>query len=290
MKRIILTLFVLALAGCSNVPGISLGPTSTPTPTPLPPTETPIPFAISVDGTGITPSEYEAELARYGDMLANQNKQGSDEEVHAAVNEELIGQLLLANAATSSGFELADSALQDKVASITEALGGKDKLDTWLQSNHYDMQGFESALRRNSAAAWMRDKISSETNKTAEQVHIQQLLLYEEDTAKYYFDQLSAGADFDTLAIQIDPVTRGDIGWFPQGYIPDQAIEAAAFGLEVGQTSEIIKGDVGFYILKCLDKSPDRELSPDALAYLQKLSIQTWVLEQKASAQIFIQP
>ena len=290
MKRILLTLFVLALAGCSNVPGISLGPTSTTTPTPLPPTETPVPFAISVDGIGITPPEYEAELARYKDMLANQNKQVSDEDIHNAVNEELIGQLLLANAADTSGFEMGESDLQEKVASISEALGGQEKLDTWLQANHYDMPSFENALRRNSAAAWMRDKIASETNKTAEQVHIQQLLLYEEDTAKYYFDQLTAGADFDTLAIQIDPVTRGDIGWFPRGYIPDQAIEQAAFGLEVGKTSEIIKGDVGFYILKCLEKSPERELAPDALAYLQKMSIQTWVLEHRATAKIIITP
>ena len=290
MKRIILTIFVLALAGCSNVPGINLGPTSTPTPTPLPPTETPVPFAISVDGTGITPPEYEAEMARYKDMAAHQNKQVSDEEVRTAVNDELVGQLLLANAAIASGFEVNESDLQAKVASITEALGGQEKLESWLQANYYDMPGFEKALNRNSAAAWMRDKIASETNKTAEQVHIQQLLLYEEDTAKFYFDQLSAGADFDTLAIQIDPVTRGDIGWFPRGYIPDKAIEQAAFGLEVGKTSEIIKGDVGFYILKCLEKSPDRELSPDALAYLQKLSIQTWILEHKASAQIIINP
>ena len=267
---------------------MNLGPTPTATFTPLPPTSTPIPFVIQVNTLGITREEYDAEILRYKDMLTTQGRTAADDEIRKAVNDELVGQLIFANGAKEAGYTITDAEIQQKYDSISSTLGGAEKLNAWLQANHYDKVGFQLALGRNAAVAWMRDKIAAETSSTAEQVHIQQLLLYDEATAKIYFDQLMNGANFDTLASQIDPVTMGDIGWFPRGYIPDKAVEDAAFNLEVGKTSEIVKGAVGYYILKCIEKDSAHPLNPDALSAKQKQSIDAWLAAQETTQTIII--
>lgn len=291
MKKIsVILLCVFLISSCASFPGSALLATPTETATLVPPTETPIPFAISVNGLTITKGEYSGEIERF---QASQTKLGGSktaEEVAKLVQEELVSQLLLAQGASEAGFVLTDADLQKKIDALTAELGSKEKVEEWITNNFYTDETFREALRRNTAVAWMRNSIASQTPITAEQVHIRQLLLYDEPTAQYYLSQLQAGIDFDVLATQIEPVTRGDIGWFPKGYIPDPVVEEAAFGLEVGQTSPIITGNSGFYILKCLDKQPTRELSPDVLSVMQKLAIADWINTQRSAANIQINP
>ena len=111
-------------------------------------------------------------------------------------------------------------------------------------------QAFRSALKRAAEAAWMRDKILAEVPSTAEQVHVQQILLYNQDKAQSFLTQLNGGADFDELALKADPLTRGDLGWVPRGYLLEPKIEEAAFALAVGEHSEVIATDVGFHIVQ----------------------------------------
>jgi peptidyl-prolyl cis-trans isomerase C len=283
-------LLLLLLSSCALLPAGSPSATPTASVTAIPPTQTPIPFAISVDGSFISIEEYQGEIERYRTTLSNLGITKTDEDIATVVQDELVTQLLLANAATKAGYSLDDAALKNKIDNLTADLGSREALDAWIIENKYSEPSFLEALKRNSAATWMRNEIAAGVPKTAEQVHIRQLLLYDEATARYYFDQLQSGIEFDVLASQIEPVTRGDIGWFPRGYIPDRVIEDAAFGLEVGATSEIISGDVGFYILKCLAKLPNKELSPDAFATLQKLAIAQWIETQKAESNIILQP
>ena len=127
----------------------------------------------------------------------------------------------------------------------------------------------------------MRDKIISAVPKAAEQVHVRQILLYNEDVAKNYQAQLQAGADFDELAAQVDPATRGDLGWFPRGYLPEQPVEAAAFALEPGQVSAIVPSQAGFHLLKLLARETDRPLAPDALQTLQSRVVAEWVASRR---------
>ncbi len=47
-----------------------------------------------------------------------------------------------------------------------------------------------------------------------------------------YTHQLQAGADFATLAYRYDPLTGGDLGWFPRGVLTQPAVEEAAFSLQ----------------------------------------------------------
>ena len=136
----------------------------------------------------------------------------------------------------------------------------------------------------------MRDRIVTSISGTAEQVHVQQILLYNQDTAQNFLLQLNGGADFDELALRADPLTRGDLGWVPRGYLLNAQIEEAAFRLEVGQYSEVIATEVGFHIVKVLARDPNRPLSPDAYLALQERTLKKWVEEQKQFADVALPP
>jgi peptidyl-prolyl cis-trans isomerase C len=207
-----------------------------------------------------------------------------------AVRDDLISQLLLAQGAFESGFVMDDTALKQRIDTLTSQIGGADKLTAWQQAHGYTEESFRVALKRAAASAWMRDKITSSVPSTAEQVHVRQILLYNEDVAKNYYNQLQAGADFDQLAAQVDPVTRGDIGWFPRGYLAEKAVEDAAFSLEAGKYSAVIPGEVGFHIIKTLEIQADRPLSPDALLALQNRALIDWLASHRQQSSIVLAP
>ena len=280
----------LGLSACASL--FRAEPTSTPAPTftPAPPTATPVPMALTVNGEGIPVVEFDAEVQRYTAAQESLGKAVSSADATSAVIEDLVAQLLLAQGARTDGFTLDEAALQARIDSLAAQIGGVDALSTWQSEQGYTQQEFRSALKRAAEAAWMRDKIISNVPSTAEQVHVQQILLYNEGTAQSFLIQLNGGADFDELALEADPVTRGDLGWVPRGYLLDPRFEEIAFNLAVGQHSDVIATDVGFHILRVLERDPERPLSPDAALALQELALKNWIEEQRQQADVILAP
>jgi peptidyl-prolyl cis-trans isomerase C len=136
----------------------------------------------------------------------------------------------------------------------------------------------------------MRDKIVAEVPSTAEQVHVQQILLYNQDKAQSFLTQLNGGANFDELALLADPSTRGDLGWIPRGYLLEPAIEEQAFALPLESYSDVIATNVGFHIVRVLEHDPARPLSPDAYLVLQEQALKKWIDEQRQQATIVLAP
>ncbi|HEX9386412.1 MAG TPA: peptidyl-prolyl cis-trans isomerase [Anaerolineales bacterium] len=290
LNRILLTLWIaLGLSACGSF--FAPEPTSTPTATltPEPPTATPVPMALIVNGEGITVEDFNAQVQRYFTSQGALGKTVSAEEAASAVKEDLTAQLLLAQAARADGFTLDDVGLQARLDSLAAQVGGADALATWESAHGYTDQAFRSELQRAAEAAWMRDKIIAAVPSTAEQVHVQQILLYNQDTAQSFLIQLNGGADFDDLAFQADQITRGDLGWVPRGYLLEPKIEEAAFSLEVGAHSDVIATDVGFHIVRILARDPQRPLSPDAYLALQELALKNWIEEQRQQANIIFE-
>jgi peptidyl-prolyl cis-trans isomerase C len=281
----------LGLSACGSF--FAPEPTSTPTATltPEPPTATPEPMALTVNGESITVVDFNAEVQRYLTSQSSLEKTVSAEDASNAVKDDLTAQLLLAQAAHADGFTLDDAGLQARIESLATQVGGADALSAWESAHGYTDEAFRSELKRAAESAWMRDKIVAAVPSTAEQVHVQQILLYNQDTAQSFLTQLNGGADFDELAFKADQLTRGDLGWVPRGYLLEPKIEQAAFGLEVGQHSDVITTDVGFHIVRILARDPQRPLSPDAYLALQELALKNWIEEQRQQANIiFVQP
>ena len=121
-------------------------------------------------------------------------------------------------------------------------------------------------------------------------MHVQQILIYNEGDATRISNQLKGGVDFDAMAAAIDPRTRGELSWFPRGYLLEPEIEEAAFSMQVGDVSEIIHTNVGYHIIKVLERDEDHPLSPDAYLALQERAIKDWVEQQRAAATVILAP
>jgi parvulin-like peptidyl-prolyl isomerase len=243
-------------------------------------------MALTVNGDGITVVEFNAEVQRYLTSQTNLGKTVSAVEAAETVKADLTAQLLLVQAAHENGFTLDDAGLQARIESLAAQVGGVEALSKWQSEHGYSEQAFRSALKRGAESAWMRDKILAEVPSTAEQVHVQQILLYNQDDAQSFLTQLNGGADFDDLASRADPLARGDLGWVPRGYLLELKIEEAAFSLAVGTYSDVIATDVGFHIVRILERDPQRPLSPDAYLALQELALKKWIDEHSQQAEI----
>ena len=278
---------ILILTACGADAAIAPTPTLVPvTETSAPPTEIPVPAAATVEGEIIALNEFNAELQRFQDSQTALGKTVSAEAAGEQVLNDLIDQVLLAQGAHEAGYMLEDAELDARIAALAEEVGGDEALSTWLASHGYTSESFRSSLKRAIEAAWMRDNILTNLSGTAEQVHAQQILLYNLETAENIQSQLAAGADFGDLATAYDPKTNGELGWFPRGYLFEANIENAAFSLAVGVPSEIIETDVGFHIIMVLEQVDDRPLAPDALLSLQEKALLDWLQAKREASTI----
>jgi peptidyl-prolyl cis-trans isomerase C len=258
-----------------------------PSSTPIPPTATPVPLAAMVNGEGITLAEFQAELARF-EVASAITGTNIASNTNTIVINDLIDQTLLTQAAAEKGYIVDDALLQSRIDALTNQLGGNKALEDWKAAHGYSDEDFRIALKRSVGAAWMRDQIVAAVPETADEVHVMQILVPTKAEADQVYASLQSGKDFLEVASTYDPMTKGDLGWFPRGYLSDPAIEDAAFGLQAGQYSGVIQTEVGFHILYLVERDPEHTLQPDALRVLQGKAIQDWISERRKQSAIQI--
>jgi peptidyl-prolyl cis-trans isomerase C len=274
MKHIILALLsgLLLLSGCT---GIGRTPTASVTPilptrTPFPPSPTPIPTAAVVNGDLITLAEFQEELARY---KAAVGRDLTEDDQQIVINQ-LINLTLLAQAAKTEGFQIADSVLDERIAALNPE---SQPLDEWLATNGFTLDSFRVYLKRSLEAAWMRDEIIADVPEEMDQIHAQQMLFYDLTSAQLAQQDLEDGLDFSQLASTYDPQTKGDLGWFPEGFLTVPELDPILFSLEVGETSDIIETEIGYHIIKVIDKQANRPLDPAIRQILQEKALDDWI-------------
>jgi len=90
-----------------------------------------------------------------------------------------------------------------------------------------------------------------------EQVQASHILVEDEATAKEILDKLNSGSDYAELAkeysIDGSASRGGNLGFFPRGRMV-KPFEEAAFALEVGEISGIVKTDFGYHIIMVTDR------------------------------------
>jgi parvulin-like peptidyl-prolyl isomerase len=257
-------------------------PTATSVPATATITPTPVPLAATINGEPLTLAEFQAELS-----LAR-SAAGMDlaPEEQARVLEDLVERVLLAQGALESGFEIDAAELQERITALENQLGGAEALQAWINASGYTEPEFRAALRREALAAWMRDQVAAAVPQTAEQVHARQILVSSPEEADRVLANLQAGVDFAVLAEDYDPIQGGDLGWFPQGYLPFEAVEAAAFALQPGEFSQAVQTVLGLHIVQVVERDPQRPLEPDARLALQQQAVSRWVAERRSQSEI----
>jgi len=285
-RRLLPLLFLISILIGSCGGGVSQPPSGTATPvpptrTPFPPSPTPIPTAAVVNDEAITLSEFQEELARY---QAAVGRELTDEDLDLVI-QNLIDLTLLAQAARTEGFQVSDQELDSRI----EALNGADgSLQDWLAEYGYTENSFRAALKKSIAAAWMRDEILNDVPQKMEQIRAQQILFYEQAQAQSVLDTINSGVNFSEQAAQYDPQTKGELGWFPRGYLVLPELDEILFQLEAGEMTDIVETEIGYHIIKVVDKSENRVLDPAVYQVMQQQALEDWLVRRRKLSTITI--
>jgi peptidyl-prolyl cis-trans isomerase C len=230
---------------------------------------------------------FQAELARYeaattitGTILAS--------DTNTIVMDELVDQTLLAQAAAENGFLVDEIMVQSRIGAIQTQIGGSQALEDWISGHGYTRDEFMQALRRSVGAAWMRDQVIAAVPETGDEVHAMQILLSTAGEAEEAYASLQSGEDFYELAVIYDPLTGGDLGWFPRGYLGQPTIEESIFALQPGEFSQVVETDIGFHILYVAERDSNHTLLPDARRSLQVAALNQWLIDRRGMSDIQI--
>lgn len=272
--------------------------------TPVPsPTVTTEPLAALVNGEPIPLAEYERQVGRYQASLAATGQNPDTEEGQAAVAQGrqwvldvMIEQELIEQEAAKAGVVVTDEEIDATVSALREEKGA-EALDAWLAQEGLTLEEMRERLRGDMIATAMANRIAEAVPSRADHVHARHIVVATEEEARRILDQLQAGADFASLArtYSQDLSTRdlgGDLGFFPQGMLTSKEVEAAAFELQPGQLSEIVKSELGYHIVQVVERVPDQEIAQEDLVFMRDQAVREWLDQLRASAdiQVFVTP
>lgn len=253
------------------------------------PTATPEPLAATVNAQGIPLSAYAREVARCQAGEAAAGLDGAD--CPQTVLQTLIEQAVIEQAAAAQGVRVAARDVDAALAQIEQDLGGPEALAAWETANLYTADEFRAALAADLLRARLGEQAVAALPTTAEQVHARAVLVTAEDTAQAVLAQLQGGADFASVALNYsrDLSSRaagGDLGWFPRGVLTVPEVEEAAFALQAGEMSGIVRSRLGFHIVQTLERDPARPLSAAAAQTLRAAAFNAWLDDLVAGAAI----
>ncbi|MCL4388479.1 MAG: peptidyl-prolyl cis-trans isomerase [Candidatus Marsarchaeota archaeon] len=87
----------------------------------------------------------------------------------------------------------------------------------------------------------------------AEKIRCEHILVEKQSLANQLLERIKEGESFEKLAQEnsIDSSRKrgGDLGFFGRGVMVRE-FEKAAFGLEVGEVSQVVKTQFGYHIIK----------------------------------------
>jgi foldase protein PrsA len=266
-------------------------PTAAPTPTP------PAPLAAVVNGEYIFLSEYERRVAQYEEALQQQGLDAStpEGEAHLAqarrdVLEGLIDGVLIQQGAAALGVSLTDEELESQIESDIEEGGGQAAFDEWLQATGQTRDDYKEMLRQSLVSQRVLDAVTADVPAETEQVRARHIVVDTAEEARQILAMLQEGADFVALAREhsTDLATKdngGDLGWFPRGLVAPE-LEAAAFGLQPGQVSDVIPLGEGYHIVQVVERDEVHPLSPDMQMDLKLALFDRWLADLRATAVI----
>lgn len=215
-----------------------------------------------INGEVITKEELYDELV----------KQGGQEALDA-----IIADRITKNELDKKKITISEEALQSKLQKTIEQYGGAEQFEQMIASYGYNMDDIKEDIKKNLAVTkLLEDKITVteeemksyfDANKAyfdvEEQVKASHILVDSEAKAKEVQGKLSAGSDFAQLAKEYstDESNKnqgGELGFFGKGDMVKE-FEEAAFALEIGTISEVVKTEFGYHIIKVTDKKAAKE-------------------------------
>lgn len=311
MKRVIILIGFLLTACTVPVSTPAVSPEITPVPPtaetsapadptpipPIPPTPTSEPLAVLVNGEALALADYERQMVRYAASMTATGKdpdtpegQKALIEARAWVLDRMIEQRLIVQAAHAQGIDVADEEVNAAIQSLVTDIG-QETFDERLANEGLTLDEAQVQLKDEMLASSMMEQVVAAIPEHTEQVNARHIVVGTEEEARQILTQIKAGADFATLArtYSQDVFTRdrgGDLDYFPRGILTSPEVENAAFSLQPGQISDVIKSMLGYHIIQVVDRVSDMEVSPENLRQLKDKAAREWIAELWAAADV----
>ena len=257
--------------------------------------------AARVNGQDISLAVFQKQFFQFKVALSDQKIDLNTDEGKAALAQvrlqvlnSLIELALIEQAASRMGIAITDDQLNTRVRETIAAGGGDEKFQAWLVESGISLEEFRDQLRAEMLTESVIHQITNAVSDKTEQVHARHILLGSEDKAQEALRRVQAGEDFATVAreMSVDDITRtegGDLGFFPKGMLSvPREVEDAAFALQPGQVSGVVRSPYGFHIIQVVERQSDRVLQPDVYQAMKQKSFDEWLQRERASAQVEI--
>jgi foldase protein PrsA len=210
----------------------------------------PYPAAV-VDGQIVKYSDWQFEVTAVKTFSEKRFGQYDQAQVEKDVLQKLIQETMFRKLARGYDVDVTAEELNKQIEDIATQLGGDDK----LQENVSEYFGWNVETFKNKIIypEALRQKLIDEISQSERSVS-----QAEREADKILRLVNKGDKSFDDLATEYsqDPgsaTSGGDLGWFPRGVMVKE-FEDAAFSLEPGQVSELIKTQYGFHIIKVEEK------------------------------------
>ncbi len=243
----------------------------------------------TVDGVGISREKFEnaVEQTRQSFQMQGQMIPETDlEEFRAEILDQMIAEELIYQEALKQGLEVSDEAVESQFQQIRDQFGTDEAWQQALDANNTSEAELREQIRRNDL---IQRVISNAVEETVEVTEAEIREFYDDNpeffdqgqqvTARHIIittqgmsdeevaqareriesirEELLAGADFAELAREHSEdgsaQQGGDLGTFGPGQMVPE-FEQAAFGLEEGEISEVVRTQFGFHIIQVTER------------------------------------
>ncbi len=249
-----------------------------------------VPYPVaSVNGNvvwnTVTYNEYLFELASIQKFYQSQGQNLNDaagQQKLAQLKSDIITQLednlIIEQAAHKYGLQVTGKEVDDEFNQLVQNAGGLDKVKQTLNTLYgWSVDDFKAKIHQSLLQKKLADKILNDPSlNAAAQTQAQDIL-----------KQIQGGADFAELAKKYSQdgsaANGGDLGFFGKGQM-DPDFEKAAFALQPGQVSGVVKTQYGYHIIKVTDKNGDQVRASHIL--IKGVDLSSWLTDQRSKASI----
>lgn len=246
-------------------------------------------LVATVNGEEITQVEFDSDFQVFKNLYERQLGEGAlsqtgedgrtfGEVLKEEILEKIIIERIIAKQAESMDITVTDEEVKAQMDQYLVIMGGEEKFNEFLSNNQLSREFFETNTKKELLVDKYKDAFLNNisiTDKEAEDyfnenkeklivIKASHILVSSEEEGKKILERLKSGESFASIAAieSLDSISGGqggDLGYFTKGFMAISEFEEAAFALEVGEISDLVKTEVGYHIIYLEDRKDTYE-------------------------------